>query len=172
MRKRIAIQVAARAFMYFVLGFFVLLILTILIAFASGLRLFFVASPSMYPAIPQSSVIVVSTRNIDSIEVGDVITFKVQSGVHLTHRVIYANRGADTIITQGDTNNIPDSSITYSVVVGRVVFHSLRFSAVFRFVASPAGIILLVLLPFGAVFINGIVQRRGTQKAATENNTA
>jgi|GEM_PF-5176152 len=169
MRKRKIFQVASATAMYFVLGFFILLILVIFIAFIAGLRVFSVASPSMQPAIPQGSVIVVSNRRLESIETGDVITFRVPSGENLTHRVIVADYEADRIITQGDMNNVPDSPISYNAVIGRVVFHSHRLDAIFSFIVSPAGIALLVGLPLVTVFMNALVQKICSQKDIDKN---
>jgi len=164
MTNRKIIQVAGATTMYFVLGFFILLILIILISFVAGLRVFFVSSPSMQPIIPQGAVIVVNSRRLEYIEPGDVITFRVQSGENLTHTVIFADFENDTIITQGEMNNVPDRSISYSAVIGRVIFHSVRFDAVFRFITSSVGIVLVVSLPLLAVFINTLIQKLCFQK--------
>ena len=170
MRKIPVIQIISASLTYFVLGFFVLLILFVLITAVSGLRLFSVVSPSMSPAIPVNSVIVVTARDLENIAPDDVITFRAQNGAYVTHRVIYANADRDVVITQGDANNVPDDSLTYGAVVGRVVFHLPNLGGIFRLARTPAGIAVLVMIPLAAVFLNGAAQRLCAKKYVRKEN--
>lgn len=92
--------------------------LVLILPKVAGIQPYVVLSGSMEPEIPTGGVVFTNTnfRNPDK---GDVITYKVNDGSLVTHRVIEVG---EEIVTQGDANVMADPPITKDQVVGTVVF--------------------------------------------------
>lgn len=89
---------------------------------SSPLRVFYVASGSMEPAMPTGSLIVVKTNPARLPEPGDIITFE-QENIFITHRITGIGHD-DTIyfITKGDANASQDREpVRMDQVTGKVV---------------------------------------------------
>ena len=78
--------------------------LILLITYLCGIRFYHVKSGSMGELLPVGCVCFVSTYSkYENVEVGDVISFKVDDDTFVTHRVIRIT--PEGIITKGDENN-------------------------------------------------------------------
>jgi signal peptidase I len=90
-------------------------------------RLLYVASGSMEPAMPTGSVIAVRTRPGYFLEPGQVITYE-RDSILITHRVIETGHdGSFYYITKGDANLAEDAEpVRHQQIVGTVVFISPR----------------------------------------------
>ncbi len=131
-----------------------------------GVRPLIVLSGSMEPKMPVGSVVVAKSTNPTSLKVGDIVTyFRAQAngsstGVLVTHRIkqVVGSGSSLSFITQGDANNTPDGTpVLASQVVGRVFLIVPYAGYVTRFVRTPLGLILLILLP-AAILIAGEVR--------------
>lgn len=102
----------------FILVFF--LFTTLFIRFF-GVKTFVVQSDSMAPNYRINDLVYVKKfdSSKDVISVNDVIAFN-QNGSMVMHRIIYMD--SNKIITKGDNNNIQDAEISYSQVLGSIIF--------------------------------------------------
>ena len=92
---------------------------------------------SMEPAIPVHSFIVTEAVDPESLQVGDIITFRSTEskleGALNTHRItsVYEEGGQLMFHTKGDANAVEDSEPVSSInVVGKVVFISAALGTV------------------------------------------
>ena len=85
---------------------------------------------------------ILSEEEKESLEAGDVITFR-DGETYVTHRIILAGEGFYT--TQGDANNAPDpESVPLSSIVGEVVLVLPGMGSAVQFLQSPAGFFAVV----------------------------
>ena len=79
--------------------------------------------------MPIGTVVVIKKVDINQVEVGDVITFKMGEA-NVTHRVVEKlNNGSNTVLyTQGDAKENEGSreTVRASNFVGVVIFHAMR----------------------------------------------
>lgn len=108
---------------------------------------------SMEPAIPVHSFIVTEAVDPESLQVGDIITFRSTEskleGALNTHRItsVYEEGGRLMFHTKGDANAVEDSEPVSSInVVGKVVFISAALGTVVSLFSNP-----LVFFPFVVV---------------------
>lgn len=108
---------------------------------------------SMEPAIPVHSFIVTEAVDPESLQVGDIITFRSTEskleGALNTHRItsVYEEGGQLMFHTKGDANAVEDSEPVSSInVVGKVVFISAALGTVVSIFSNP-----LVFFPFVVV---------------------
>ena len=92
------------------------------VLFACGVRIYRVSSGSMGDLLPVGSACIVSTySSYDSIKAGDIISFKVNNGLFVTHRAYSVTD--EGIYTWGDENDTPDPDpVTKENYIGRTVF--------------------------------------------------
>jgi signal peptidase len=124
-----------------------------------GYKALSVLSGSMSPALEVGDMIVAKEVNPKSIEVGDVITYKVNEGTLVTHRVIeiVEKDGSTMFKTKGDANNVEDSYlVSTSQIVGVMAFNIPRGGYIADFIKSPKGFILLILLPILILIIEEV----------------
>lgn len=108
---------------------------------------------SMESAIPVHSFIVTEAVDPESLQVGDIITFRSTEskleGALNTHRItsVYEEGGQLMFHTKGDANAVEDSEPVSSInVVGKVVFISAALGTVVSLFSNP-----LVFFPFVVV---------------------
>lgn len=86
-----------------------------------GMRLYCVRTGSMEPTYPVGALIVVEPTVPENLAVGDVITFVVNEGTTVTHRIVEADRENRLFRTKGDNNNTADTGgVAYENVIGKV----------------------------------------------------
>ncbi len=117
----------------------------------AGMQSFAVLTGSMEPTIPTGSL--VFTKAKAGYAAGDIITFRDANGIVVTHRVVSADAGAQTYVTQGDANNVADPlPAAQANVIGKVVFHLPCIGALCeglktsKGIAAVCGVILLLFL--------------------------
>ena len=102
-----------------------LVILTAIVTlglYAAGIKPYVVVTGSMEPAIPVRSICFVNENvPLETIKVGEVISFRLSDNMLVTHRVVAVTDGAYT--TKGDANNIADAApVTAENYIGKTVF--------------------------------------------------
>lgn len=108
-----------------------------------GMGVAVVLSGSMEPVLKTNDVIIV--RETNDYAVGDVVVY--QSGNTLiVHRVIA--RDGETVVTQGDANNVADAPIEISVIKGEVIAHVPGLGLVVNALKTPVGILILLIAAF------------------------
>ncbi len=102
-----------------------------------------VLSGSMEPALEVNDVIIV--RETDSCQVGDIVVY--QSGKSLiVHRVVA--KDGESIITQGDANNVADAPIALCAIKGKVAARIPAVGRIVKVLKTPAGILTVLLAAF------------------------
>lgn len=111
---------------------FAIMCATILVPKAAGARPYSIVTGSMEPAYPPGALIVVRPRQAESIRVGDVITYQLESGRPgvVTHRVVEVTDGPDgrpRFITRGDANGAVDVTPVRPVQIRGVLWYSVPY---------------------------------------------
>jgi len=111
--------------------------------FAAGIRIHYVASASMEPAIPMYSLVVSRTLDAEkNIETGDIVIFSQRNvTMPVMHRVVELGDGY--VITKGDANSSLDSAAELENVTEKVMLHVPLLGYFIRFVHTPGGSKLL-----------------------------
>lgn len=119
-----------------------------------------VLSGSMEPTLQVNDVIVVTAG--DSYAPGDVVVY--QSGSMLVvHRVLEVEE--DTLITQGDANQVPDEPVALSAVKGKVVAVIPGMGVPVKVLKTPWATVVLVA---GAVALMELSYRKDKKKGDDE----
>lgn len=145
-----------------------------------GWDLVVVLSGSMEPALPVGSVIVVRPVQAVDINVGDIITYRIESDekTYVTHRVIEVTGAGSSLAfrTKGDANDNPDEGIVAaSAVKGRVWLEIPLVGYLAQQLRTREGFLLLVGIP-GSIIIGGellnigreVRRLRASKKQSTE----
>ena len=116
---------------YVLLGILLLMIAPFLIPKVIGFIPYAVLTDSMEPAYSVGSLIYVKESAPETIQVGDVITFRldVKSGQLATHRVVANNTKDKEFITKGDHNDYQDAAgVAYERLIGGSQCHRAELS--------------------------------------------
>ena len=141
-----------------ILGCVVILALILSVPKAAGIQPYVVLSGSMEPAIRTGGIVFTDTNKADP-EPDDIITFEVNDGSLVTHRVVRTEKGS--YITRGDANDGEDASpVAPSQVVGTVVFCLPRLGYAVAFLQKRT-VFCLLLLVIVQEMIFFIIQRKG-----------
>ena len=99
-----------------------------------------VLTGSMQPTLPVGTLIYVKETDPAQLEVGDVVTYRLDG---------------DTMVTQGDANADPDGEITFDRIVGKMDFSIPYLGYISLNIRTPIGIVsicgvlvLIILLTF------------------------
>ncbi|WP_051569425.1 signal peptidase I [Alkaliphilus transvaalensis] len=109
-----------------------------------------VLTGSMRPMLEPGDMIITKNVAAEEIEVGDVITYRVDSYTLVTHRVIaiIEENGRINFQTQGDANNTIDQSlVTPEALVGSLVFRIPKGGYLVNFTRSPIGFLVCIIIP-------------------------
>ena len=123
--------------------------------YAMHIKPYVVMTGSMEPAVPASSICFVNENiPLDSISVGEVISFRLGEDMLVTHRVTAIDNGEYT--TKGDANNTEDAApVTAENYIGKTVFVIPKIGIMMIFLhtqkgraAAVAVIALMVIISF------------------------
>ena len=126
-----------------------------------GHQMYFIRTGSMSPYLEPGDVII--SKKYDGGELiagkdGDVVTFygNMNGNVELiTHRVIEVD--GDTVITQGDFNNIADNPITKDDIEAVMVHKAVVIDKVYKVISTTWGFWLLIFAPIAILIVSEIV---------------
>lgn len=147
----------------------VLLALVLIVAFLFyGMRIlgftpYTVLSGSMERVYPTGSIIYVRDVEPETLDINDVITFKMKNGVVATHRIVgfvedEKNRNIIYFQTKGDENEVVDGNLVkYEDVIGKPVFHIPYLGYVATFIIQPIGRIVAILVGIALVLVEIII---------------
>ena len=145
-----------------------------------GLEPYTVISGSMEPEYHVGSLIYVKKTSVDELEVNMPITYTMNGGTVVTHRIIEIitdeDTGAVKYVTKGDANKDADGTpVTFDRIIGRPVMHVPVLGYISHFVQNPPGIYiailviaLLMLLTFMPDIILGILASEDGKKQTDE----
>ena len=116
-----------------------------------GWRALNVLTPSMKPAMPPGSLVLIHPVSFASLKPGQIITYDDphHRGVTITHRVVRTEtvNGVQAVITKGDANKVADSPVPAGRVVGRAVTIVPGLGSMLGWLHTPAALILLIIIP-------------------------
>lgn len=120
-----------------------------------GFKELAVLSGSMEPAIPVGSIVYVDDDvNTSELQVGDIVTYYLDSNTFVTHRVVSIDTASQTLVTQGDANTVADGDITFSQIYGRVAFHLPYIGYISTNIRTPAGIMTVSAVVAVIIMLN------------------
>lgn len=100
----------------------------------NGMRIFNVATGSMYPEYKIGDIIITKEVPINDIKVGDNVTYLGEkydfAGLIVTHKVVDKEEkdGEVLFTTKGIASEIEDPKITYSQIYGKVIYRTVVLS--------------------------------------------
>lgn len=124
-----------------------------------GLKFMIVLSDSMSPALRAGDLIICHDKKIDSIKVGDIITYSMDD-FYVTHRVAekISDGGRIFLKTRGDANNTIDPvTVGAGQLIGAFALRIPYGGYVINFFRSAAGLILILIAP-ASLFIYGEIK--------------
>lgn len=135
---------------------FAVVAVLLIVPMIMGCKNMAVLSGSMEPGIPVGSVVFVKETDVNSIEAGDIITYRLSGETMVTHRVVTVDQENQQFITKGDANETEDANpVAFSDVVGKEWFHVPLLGYLSIYIKTPLGIvavcgvlIVLILLNF------------------------
>ena len=102
-----------------------------------------VLSGSMEPIFSKGALLLV--KETDQIEVGDIVVYQADREL-IVHRIVEID--GDTVVTQGDANNVADEPFDRAEIKGKVLGWVPGLGAVVTVLKTPLGIILTLVLAF------------------------
>jgi signal peptidase I len=126
------------------------LLVALVFATTAGWQVSAVRSASMAPAVPRDSLAITAEVDPADIVLGDIVTFRADSGAVVMHRVveILDVNGVLRFRTQGDLNDDPDPGLTREDAIERRMRWSVsNLGAVTASLRPPGGLIWLAVLP-------------------------
>ena len=113
----------------------------VVVPLATGSQTYSVLTSSMAPKYAPGTFLVVKPTPVDTLRVGDVITFQIESGkpAVITHRITGINAGQNgerTFTTQGDNNSVADEFPVQEVQVRGKLWYAVPYVG---FVANSLG---------------------------------
>lgn len=148
-----------------------------------GLSPYTVLSGSMEPHYPVGSLIYVKEVDPNTLEVNDPITYVIEGGTVVTHRIIEIIPGEDGALlfkTKGDANQVEDGTPVHSKnVVGKPVFNVPLLGYVAYFVQNPPGsylsigfCVIAVLLTFLPDLLDKLLAEEPSADQPSESEAA
>lgn len=120
-----------------------------------GYKPYIVRSDSMRDTFAVGDMIVSSTVDPETLEAGDIITFRsidlANYGEVVTHKIreLTTYEGEPAFVTYGTTTNVDDAyPVPYGNVIGQYRFRLPKMGYFFEFLRSPAGYVTIILIPF------------------------
>lgn len=115
-----------------------------------GFRSYTVLSGSMEPEFYPGDMVIIKHKNKTDIEVNDIVTYRDNDGVIITHRII--EKTAHGYITKGDNNNVEDDDIVKPEnIIGEVKFSIPRLGYLINFLSRPMVIAIEMFLLAGFI---------------------
>ena len=130
----------------------------ILVPMVLGFKEMAVLSGSMEPTIPVGSLIYVKPLDDPSVlEPGDVCTYTLEDGeTMVTHRVVSIDPDNQTLVTQGDANDVDDGDVNFAQVFGKAEFHLPYVGYIAMNVKTPKGILAVCGVLVVVILVNFI----------------
>lgn len=138
-----------------------------------GITSMSVLTGSMRPYLQPGDMIVDRVVKPEEIMAGDIITYKVGSSI-VTHRVVEVleDSGKLLFVTRGDVNNTDDGKpITEDQLIGKLIFKIPYGGYVARFIRSPIGLLLIIVIPVSFMLIGELKNMLSGGKSKESRNT-
>jgi len=128
----------------------ILLALTVFVVPHFGLQVYTTLSGSMNPSLNTGDMVVTKNVSPNEVQVGDIITYRSPvDGRLTTHRVVEIKRQNRLLFrTKGDANDDADPYLVPPQnILGKVFFILPLLGYITRFIKTPFGLILTLLIP-------------------------
>ena len=128
-----------------------------------GYRCYIVLSDSMSATdFDAGDLVLVKSVDPTSLQAGDIIAYQSQNsenyGATVTHKIRARTtdvNGNPGFITYGTTTGVDDETVvTYPFILGKYQFALPKVGTFFRFLKTPQGYLLCILIPFLLLIIN------------------
>ena len=121
------------------------IVLSLVSSFIFGMKAAIILTGSMEPKIPTHSVVFVDTHTqVNEINVGDIIAFRVNDDTTVTHRVIEIDNNLNEFITKGDANETEDlAPVPFDNFMGKTELVIPYVGGIILELKGSKGIILL-----------------------------
>lgn len=160
-----------------------LAIVVIVVPLATGAKPYTILTGSMEPQYPPGTLVVVKPVDVSEINLGDVITYQLESGKPqvVTHRVVAVGAAADgtpLFITRGDANDADDPEPVQPVQIVGELWYSVPYVGWINNVVTGQARAWAIPIVVAGLFIYGIVllamgfRDRRRAKAATAREAA
>lgn len=137
-----------------------------------GYKPFIVLSGSMEPAILAGDLIVTKEIAPETIKVGDVISFRVENNIVVSHRVTeIITEGGLFFLTKGDANIGMDATrVEPEAIEGLYIWRGAGLGKFALFLQTPIGMLIFVVTPLCMFIVYDMVSRnrRTRQKSTRE----
>lgn len=141
-----------------------------------GVEIYVVLSPSMEPVYSTGTLLYVKEADPDELQVGDIITFRLNDNMTATHRIIEVLEEEPLKFrTQGDANDIADTEpVQAANVIGKPVFSLPYLGYAASYIQKPPGSYAAIAISAAIVFLVLIVdllENLAKDKEAKANTT-
>ena len=137
-----------------------------------GMQAMAVLTGSMEPNIHVGAIVFVKQTPWEELTVGDVVTYNLNGGTYVTHRVVAKDEAAQTVTTQGDANESADSlPVAYNNVLGRMAFQVPGLGYISIYAKTPlgiAGISAVMLVVILLIFLPDVLTNSKKESTAAE----
>jgi signal peptidase len=132
-----------------------------------GYKPFIVLSGSMEPAIKAGDLIITKKIAPEKVAVGDVISFRVENDIIVSHRVTEINtEGGVSFLTKGDANVGMDAvEVQPETIEGLYIWRGSGWGRVAIFLQTPIGMLAFVVIPLCLFIVYDVVSRSRRQKS-------
>lgn len=157
-----------------------LAIVVVVVPLVTGAKPYTILTGSMEPLYPPGTLVVVQPAEAEDINLGDVITYQLESGKAqvVTHRVVGVGADADgtpVFITRGDANDADDADPVMPVQIVGKLWYSVPYIGWINNVVTGEARAWAIPIVVGGLFVYGIVtillgfrDRRREKAAARE----
>ena len=150
-----------------------MLLVAVVVPRVAGATPYAVLTGSMRPSLPEGTLVVVRPTPMESIGIGSVITYQIQSGqpAVVTHRVVAQaidGSGSRIFRTRGDANDVADAGWVKPVQIRGQVWYAVpqvgRAHAVLSRQEHQLAVYAVVagLLGYAAFMFTGVLRQRRT----------
>ncbi|MGI6685018.1 MAG: signal peptidase I [Bacillota bacterium] len=135
-----------------------------------GYKPFIVLSGSMEPEILAGDLIVTKEIIPENLQVGDVISFRVEEDIVVSHRVTeIQNEGGLSFLTKGDANTGMDATeVLPESIEGLYIWRGAGLGRFALFLQTPIGMLIFVVTPLCLFIIYDIVSRNRRSKKKSD----
>ena len=147
------VQTMCAVFSWVIIALLAAAIIVIVLPLPFGVQTLNVQSGSMEPELPVSALLWIVPAKFEKIKLGDDVTYKLDSGTNVTHRVMDIDRANRTLVTQGIHDSQFSETIQYDQVVGVVRFHMKRLGGVMDKLNGSTGIYIKVMIVLAALLL-------------------
>lgn len=155
--------------------------MVIVLPVATGSTAYTVMTGSMEPHYPPGTLVIVKPTDIDDIQIGDVVTYQIESGkpAVVTHRVVevvHTSSGENRLVTQGDANDARDAGEVRDIQVRGTVWYAVPWIGWINNVLTGGTRAIVVPILAGVLFLYAgymaashlVGKRRAARREAAE----